>query len=447
MLPLHLKEQPAILRLLARTLMKGEQDWRSVVGRLEAVSGKPWRSFPALAGRYLAAFEGRKRPRVRDVVAFLLNDKGFRRVRHRLFYSAPARKWVTAPDEMRPVEAAAGWAIPAIESVGKLAGWLNITPLDLEWFADLKGLCRRAHDSPLHHYLYRLVAKRSGSFRLIEAPKPRLKLLQTVILREILDLIPAHPAAHGFVRGRSIQSFAAPHVGQRAVLRMDLRDFFPSIFAARVEAFFRTAGYPDEVSSCLAGICTNAVPDAVWTRDRAKIGVERAFEMRSQYRRPHLPQGAPTSPAMANLCAYRLDCRLAGLAKSAGAVYTRYADDLAFSGGDDFSRGAEGFADRVGAILLEEGFEAHYRKTRIMRTGVRQQLAGLVVNERLNVGRKEFDALKATLTNCIRLGAESQNRDGLADFKAHLQGRVGFVESVNAARGAKLRGLLGRVAW
>ena len=447
MLPLDLKEQPAILRLLARALMTGEQEERSAAGRLEAAVGKRWRSLPGLAERYLEAFAGRKRPGVQDVVEFLLGDTGFRRVRHRLFYGVPSRSWVTEPDGMRPVAAAAGWEIPAIDSVGGLADWLGITPWDLEWFADRKGLCRRWPDSPLHHYLYRVVAKRSGDFRLIEAPKPRLKTLQKLILTEILDRIPAHTAAHGFVRGRSTKSFAAPHVGQRVVLRMDLRDFFPSIFSGRVQAFFRMAGYPDEVSSFLAGICTNAVADTVWTPHRLRIGVERAFELRRQYGGRHLPQGAPTSPALANFCAYRLDCRLTGLATAAGAVYTRYADDLAFSGGENFGRRVDRFADHVGAIVLEEGFEAHYRKTRVMRAGVRQALAGLVVTERLNVSRAEFDGLKATLTNCVRMGPEGQNRDGVADFRAHLLGRVGFVESVNAARGAKLRGLFERIVW
>ena len=182
--------------------------------------------------------------------------------------------------------------------------------------------------------------------------------MQRSILAEILDSIPPHEAAHGFVKGRSIQSFASPHAGQRVVLRMDVRDFFPSISALRIQAFFRTAGYPDSVASFLCGLCTNAVPDAAWHEHRGALGVEKAFELRGLYRRRHLPQGAPTSPSLANLCAYRLDARLAGLADSAGAVYTRYADDLAFSGNDQFERQVERFSDLVGAILLEEELQS-----------------------------------------------------------------------------------------
>jgi RNA-directed DNA polymerase len=161
----------------------------------------------------------------------------------------------------------------------------------------------------------------------------------------------------------------------------------------------------------------------------------------------HLPQGAPTSPALANLCAYRVDCRLSGLARSAGAEYTRYADDLAFSGNDDFERRVERFSTHVAAILGEEGFTVYHRKTRIMRQGVRQHLAGLVANQSVNVIRTDFDRLKATLTNCVRLGPASQNREGHPLFRAHLEGRVGFVETINGAKGMRLRRILERIVW
>jgi RNA-directed DNA polymerase len=177
------------------------------------------------------------------------------------------------------------------------------------------------------------------------------------------------------------------------------------------------------------------------------VDPRQLWEVRALYARPHLPQGAPTSPALANLCAYRVDCRLAGLAKSAGAQYTRYADDLAFSGDEEFERRVERFSTHAAAILHEEGFNVHHRKTRIMRQGVRQHLAGLVANRRVNVIRTDFDRLKATLTNCGRLGPENQNRDGHANFRSHLQGRVAFVESINPAKGKRLRTIFDRIHW
>jgi hypothetical protein len=165
------------------------------------------------------------------------------------------------------------------------------------------------------------------------------------------------------------------------------------------------------------------------------------------YGRPHLPQGAPSSPALANLCAYHADCRLLGLADSVGAQYTRYADDIAFSGNEDFARCAERFMLRAAAILAEEGFTVHHRKTRIMRHSVRQQLAGLVVNERMNLRRADFDELKAILTNCVRLGPASQNRQAHPHFRRHLEGRVAFVAEIHPAKGLKLARLLDQIKW
>jgi RNA-directed DNA polymerase len=154
-----------------------------------------------------------------------------------------------------------------------------------------------------------------------------------------------------------------------------------------------------------------------------------------------------TSPALANLCGYRLDCRLAGLAKTVGGEYTRYADDLAFSGSDAFEKRIERFSIHVAAILIEEGFRVNYRKTRVMRQGVRQHLASLVANQRLNVMRPEFDRLKATLTNCLRKGPSGQNREEHPQFRAHLEGRVTFVEMVNPGKGKRLRDLYERIEW
>lgn len=348
---------------------------------------------------------------------------------------------------MLPVAAASEWAIPTIESVGALADWLQLTSAELEWFADLKALGRKRSDARLQHYRYRIIQKSSGDIRLIEAPKMRLKELQRQILVQILDKIPPHPAVHGFIKGRSIKTFAGAHVGQQVVLRMDLKNFFPSFPAARIEAFFRTAGYPESVADLLAGICTNAVPSDVWRKQGLAVDLLQLNRARALYSRPHLPQGAPTSPALANLCTYRLDCRLSALAHAVGSAYTRYADDLAFSGSGAFERRVGLFLTHVAAIVFEEGFTVQHRKTRLMRQGARQYLAGLVVNQSPNVVRADFDRLKAILTNCVRHGPESQNREAHPSFRSHLEGRVGFVETINPAKGKRLRRIFKEIQW
>jgi hypothetical protein len=150
---------------------------------------------------------------------------------------------------------------------------------------------------------------------------------------------------------------------------------------------------------------------------------------------------------LANLCAYRLDCRLLGLARALGAGYTRYADDLIFSGGEELERGARRFHVHVCRIALEEGFEVNTRKSRFMRQGVRQQVAGVVLNVRPNLLRSEYDRLKAILTNCVRRGPHEQNRDGHDDFRAHLAGRIAHVSMLHPERGLRLRRLFERIRW
>ncbi len=260
------------------------------------------------------------------MVRFLLRDPGLKRAWSKYQHELQVDQWLTEPQQMQPVAAAEGWNIPEIESPGALAEWLGVTYGELRWFADLKGLAYKNNQPLLSHYYYRVLAKQSGGLRLIEAPKPRLKEMQRQILARILEQVPPHRAAHGFVKGRSIKTFVAPHVARPVVLRMDLQDFFPSFGGARIEGVFRTLGYPETVADLLGGICTNATPGDVWTQAGAETDTVQLRQAHSVYARPHLPQGAPTSPALANICSYRLDCRLAGLANSVGAEYTRYAD-------------------------------------------------------------------------------------------------------------------------
>jgi len=210
---------------------------------------------------------------------------------------------------------------------------------------------------------------------------------------------------------------------------------------------FRTAGYPEQVSQYLAALSTNDAPDDVWQSFPQYGNVADRWRHERLYGQPHLPQGAATSPALANLCSYRLDCRLAGLARSFGGRYTRYADDLLFSGGHVLARSIRKFQRVVYAIAMDEGFGINGRKTRIMRQGVRQCAVGLTVNRHPNIPRYEFDRLKAILHNCVRRGPGNENHAGLPDFRSHLEGRVAFVESVNPTRGQKLRSLFERIQW
>ena len=349
------------------------------------------------------------------------------------------------PARMYPLPGLEG--LQKLETVRALADWLRLDPEHLFWFADLADRNGRKLDQALQHYHVRIQPKPDGSRRVLEVPKARLKALQRQIHREILAQVPLHPAVHGFRQGRSIVTFAAPHCGKDAVLRLDLQDFFPSISGPRVQALFRTLGYPEPVADLLGGLCTATTPKRFWSRDAGELSFNELEHMRTLYARPHLPQGAPSSPALANLCAFRLDLRLTKLAQAAGAEYTRYADDLAFSGDGLFASKAPRLAIHVAAIALEEGFHVQHRKTRLMRNAVRQHLAGLSVNRRPNLSRRELDRLEAILTNCVRYGPQEQNRDSHPDFRRHLEGRVAFAVMVNGSRAEHLQGLLRQIRW
>jgi hypothetical protein len=434
---------------LAEALVAGPWREDDLVERGRRALGLDHRSrwVRPLVLRLLAALGGGGRPTAARVAAFLAGDMGFARACAEKGLRArpvalPAVMWPAPGPPSR-------WDVPTITTPVALAEFLGLGPGELDWFADVQGRGRRAPDGPLRHYAFAWRPKPSGSARLIEAPKPRLKALQRQVLDTILAAIPAHEAAHGFRAGHSIRTFADPHAGKLVVLALDLCDFFPTVTAARVVAVFLEAGYPEPVARRLAGLCTNRVPSSVWNAPGAPSAAlgPGAWRARRRYLQPHLPQGAPTSPALANLAAYRLDARLTGLAASLGASYTRYADDLAFSGGRELQRALGRFAIAVAAAALEEGFEVNPRKTRAMRRSVRQRVAGVVVNDRPNVARDEFDRLKATLHNCARLGPATQNRGAHPDFRAHLAGRVAHVAMLNPARGAKLRAMLEAVAW
>jgi hypothetical protein len=442
---------PLLVRILASAFLAGPPTVDGIFARSSIVLEKEWRWLRPLARRFVRNFSGRPRPRHREVVQFIRRDSQFQRIWLKHQRGLSIAHFITGLQPMQPVAAARNWPVPQIESVGALAEWFRIALSELQWFADLKGLSCRDGSPKLRHYHYRVLAKQSGNIRLIEAPKSRLKEIQRRILDEILEKIPAHAAVHGFVKGHSIKTFAAPHTSKRVVLRMDLRDFFPSYMRARIQAMFSTIGYPESVADLLGGLCTTITPRDIWTR--AAFGEdplhlwESRWQTQAVYFQPHLPQGAPTSPALANLCAYRLDCRLAGLAEAAGATYTRYADDLAFSGDEDFAKRVLRFSLHVAAIALEEGLKVHHRKTRIMRQGTCQHLAGIVINQHINIRRTDFDRLKAVLTNCVRLGPAGQNRDAHPEFRLHLEGRIGFVEMINPARGKRLRAIFDKIHW
>ena len=433
--------------MLARLLLAGPFTVRESTLRIRSALGRCPHWLNRRLKTMVAELGEGSRPRQQRLQRMIHADEGFQKAVHGKalrFRQRPGNS-VLCPAKGAPET----WTLPSLISIQELSDYLGLTAGELEWFADLKSLNPQSTESRLQHYRYRWQPKIDGSARLIESPKSRLKHLQRLLLGTIINRIPPHEAAHGFRSGRSTRTFVAPHVGQEIVLRMDLRDFFPSITRARIIALLLTAGHPEPIALRLAGICTSRVPSAVLENrpPGRKSNPSESFRLRKLFETPHLPQGAPSSPALANLTAHRLDCRLTGLATAAGAHYTRYADDLVFSGGAEFARKVERFAHHVCVVAFEEGFEVHTRKTRIMRKSVSQRAAGLVINEGIRLPRKEVDSLKAILHNCARLGPTSQNHGAHPDFRAHLLGRISHLSTIHATRAAKLRRDFDQIDW
>jgi RNA-directed DNA polymerase len=450
-----------LARDAATALLAGHWTVDGMAARLMQVFGLPRRQkwIETLVARVFTCF-GPHAPTPRHAVltGFLAAEPGFCRAMGRLRWQAQRRdpsERLGSPaltnvlclprPQMAPALAIAGTErLPALVTARDLADWLGISIGELDWFAARHGGGRRVAPGKLRHYHCHWIAKSGGRKRLVESPKPRLKEIQRQILSEILEVIPPHPAAHAFRLQHSTVTCASPHVGQRVVLRIDLRDFFPRIPSSRIHAVFHALGYPDGVARLLAGLCTNAIcQDSLPTDDSH----DRRDDLWQTFGQPHLPQGAPTSPALANLCAYRLDCRLTGVARASGASYTRYADDLVFSGDHDFERNLSRFRVFVCAIVLTEGFVIRYRKTRVMRSGTQQAVTGLIVNRRINVSRAKYDRLKATLHNCRRFGPESQNRTGHPRFREHIQGKINYVRMTHRERGARLQSVFDKIVW
>jgi RNA-directed DNA polymerase len=353
-----------------------------------------------------------------------------------------AVSWSPALTEM----GRARWPVTPLGDLAALARLLDVTIAELEWFADVRRLEREAETSLRH---YRTVVRRKpGGVRVIEIPKPRLREIQRRLLRHVLNPIALHPTAHGCVPGSSVATALAPHEGSAIVLRCDLESFFASVSPGRVWGVLRNAGYPEAVAHTIAGLTTTSMARRDWESVVPPVhpnDLDRHRRLGRWLASPHLPQGAPTSPALANLVGFTLDRRLAGLSSALGLHYTRYVDDLIFSGPG--LRPAK-LARAIGQIAVEEGFRLASPKTIAIPSSRRQQFLGAVVNAKVGPGRRELDQLRAIVHNCVSHGWAGQARGRPRDeFRAHLTGRIAWVNGLDPRRGEQLRLRASAIKW
>jgi len=315
-----------------------------------------------------------------------------------------------------------GNGVPAVATLKQLRELLDIrSPKQLGYFL----LASDHKDGP---YTTFTIPKRDGGEREICAPKTQLKWVQRRIHQRILKDIPAHDAAHGFITGRSIVTNAAAHVGAAVVVKFDLTDFFPTVHYYRVLGLFASLGYTvgngrfgiedgsKQVAPVLARLCCYTPDPKAWGKS-------------------HMPQGAPTSPAVSNLVCRRLDSRLTGLAKKLAGTYTRYADDLTFSfkkADADLGR----FRWWIDQVCQQEGFRVNQSKFRVIRRSQRQVVTGVVVNDSVRVPRDARRRFRAILHNCQKTSVAAQAR-GNPRFAEYLRGFASYLHMVHPEDGTE----------
>jgi RNA-directed DNA polymerase len=326
-------------------------------------------------------------------------------------------------DRRSLVEELAKRGLPLLGSPADVARALGLSVTRLRWLAF------HAEAPSRTHYVYFEIPKRTGGMRLLSAPHDDLKKAQHWILEHVLAKLPVTEAAHGFVPGRSVVSNARPHLGRDVIVNCDLKDFFPSITLGRARGVFEAIGYSPAVATVLALLCTEA-PRTRVTHEGKVLWV--AVGPRA------LPQGAPTSPALSNQIARKLDQRLLGLGAKMDWSYTRYADDLTFSAGAGQREKIGYLLARIRHIAESEGFAMNPKKCRVQRAARRQEVTGIVVNEKLSLPREDLRRLRAIVHGAQKTGIAAQNREGREDFEAWLRGKIAYVSMVDAAKGDKL---------
>ncbi|EMW7736531.1 TIR domain-containing protein [Yersinia enterocolitica] len=273
------------------------------------------------------------------------------------------------------------------------------------------------------------IPKKMGGVRKIKAPHGSIKIIQGRV-KTILDFFyRPKTAAHGFIKGKSIKSNAKKHIGKKYVLNIDLSNFFETITFARVYGVFKSRpfNFGHDAASVLAQACTyNGV----------------------------LPQGAPTSPALSNIIAASLDKKLVTLARKFKIQYTRYADDITFSFNqkppEDLVKVIDGGAlceigDLLNEIIESCGFKVNLKKLRLQSRTQRQEVTGLIVNNKVNVSRDYIRITRAMIHGWCRdstlaarkhfniTDGQGEDKSLVNSFRNHIYGRLSFIKMIRGA--------------
>jgi RNA-directed DNA polymerase len=300
----------------------------------------------------------------------------------------------------------------------------------------LRRVVKRSID-PYHEFA---IKRRAGKNpRLISSPEPLLMNVQRWILGRILDHVPPHPASYAYQTGKSIRMCAEQHLGARWLIKMDLHNFFHTIDERQVYRIFAALGYEPLLALELARLCTRQAHGDFPHPTRYRVRHQRhtAIPGYSTYAIGFVPQGAPTSGAIANLAVRPLDDSLAALASAHRLVYTRYADDIVFSSSGTFDRRAASLLIRQARHEISAcGFTVHDKKTRLSPPGARRVVLGLLVDGDTIRLQKEMRSRIATHIHAAeKFGLrEHQLSRGFASvlgLARHVDGLLAFAADID----------------
>ena len=254
------------------------------------------------------------------------------------------------------------------------------------------------------------IPKKSGGVRMISAPVKMLKSFQTYVGKLLQAIYDAPDCVTGFVPEKSVVDNANRHVGMRYIFNIDLKDFFPSITQARVWGALKTRPFcfPEKVASAIAGLCC--------------IEVAEEMEDGTEKKRYVLPQGSPCSPVLTNIVCHNLDWKLHGLAKRFHLNYSRYADDITFSGDNNLFYAEGEFVKELRRIIAGQNFRINEKKTRLQKRGDRQEVTGLVVSDRVNVSREYVRDIE----NLLYIWEKYGHNDAYAKFLSRYQPKQNY---------------------
>lgn len=301
--------------------------------------------------------------------------------------------------------------VPVLFDNRHLALVLGISPFDF-------GRLLYSVDDYCYHEIK--IPKKNGSFRTIDIPSVDLKYIQRWILDNILNRMHISEYANGFVRNKSILTNAQNHINSDCIINIDLKDFFPTVKFEQVFGIFKYYGYTKELSYTLAKLCTY---------------------------RGILPQGSPASPAITNITCLKLDKRLAALSRKYEATFSRYADDITFSG----KKAIVHLLPYAMDIIRDEGFAVNPDKTRVAFKHQRQEVTGLIVNgDSVRVSQQFKKHFRQEIYYCKKYGVKSHlehTEDQHSFYKEHMYGQAYFVNMVEPSLGKELLNLLDSIQW